>query len=282
MAQTVLTQYVQEPNILQPLIVDELDWVQSNISGLTNSLATGLIGSFTSSKPCIINGIGTYTAVNQVGMRTLISGTTFSYAPAWIYEPNTAQIYYFSGQSSLDASLGENFHINVTYPDPADPVLFSDNVARNVMQLRSLSLDNTASGAAFQYSGLTSLRGDWIFPPLAPGSPNYQNNWIGNLFGGSGPMEYKFNAMSQRVEFQGEAYNSSTTGNSVVMITLPVGFRPPVRRRFAVIGDQLTGGNVAMVELVIESTGDVTANWLASPSGTLIVSFDSVSFSITD
>ena len=272
MNQLVLTQYVNEPNTLQPFTVEQLDWVQSNISGMTQGIVAGLVGNSPfSGSPCIINGLSV-SAMKQY----VTGGDIYYYNPCWIWEPNTAQLYYFVG-GTINDTLGEYFHIQTTFPNPSDPLLFSDGVTQeNVMQLTSLSINNTASGASFSYTGLTSLTGeDWITVG-ASGAPSFQNSW-----GTRSPaVQYKFNVNSQKVEFQGSALNLSTAGSGQVVFTLPSGYRPSKSKEFACFGEDNTN-NPSIIQVQINTSGEVVAVWLNTPSTNLIAWFDNISFSLT-
>lgn len=271
MSQIVLTQYVQEPNILQPLVIDEFDWVQSNISGLTSAIGQGMLGSNFSGSPVVLNGLGLDS------IKVFFAGSDYAYFPFWCYYPPNNEIYYFSGFTVLNPSLGEYFSINTSYPDPADPVLFSDSVARNVMQLNSLVISNSSTNSAFTFSQLVSLRGEWIYPGVGTG-PTLLNSWSA----GSG-LAFKFNNMTQRVEMQGEALNPLTSMTTSDIFVLPPGYRPAQQRAFiAAAWDGVANNTLATI--IITTSGNVHFFWNTSPppAGSLNVWFDQISFTVTD
>jgi hypothetical protein len=274
MNKNVITSYVQEPNILQPLVVDELDWIQSGLSGMTQGIVQGLVGnSAFSGSPCIISGLRVSDMKQYVGGG---GGVDYYYQPCWIWEPNTAELYYFVG-NTINYTLGEYFYIQTTFPDPADPVEFSDGNSYYVMEYKTLNINNTASGASFTYSALTSLTAeDWVTVG-ASGAPSFQNSWQTR----SPAVQFKFNPISQRVYIQGSALNSSTAGSGQVVFTLPIGYRPSQPKEFACFGEDNTT-NPSIIQVQINTSGEVVAVWLNSPSTNLIGWFDNISFSIND
>lgn len=271
MNKKVLTQYVVEPNVLQPFTTEELDWVQANVSGMTQGIVQGLVtNSIFASSPCIINGL------KVSDMKVFVGSGNYLYLPCWIWEPNSAELYRFDG-GDINPTSGEYFHITTTFPDPSDPLIFSDGIGRDVMEYRHLILNNTAAGAAFQYSGLTSLTAeDWITVDTT-GSTVFQNSWETR----TPTVQFQLNPLSQRVYFQGSALNNSTAGNGQTIFTLPVGYRPAVSKQFACFGyDNTNNPSIILVE--VDLNGDVKATWLNTPTNNLISWFDNISFSINN
>ena len=250
MNKRVLTSYVLEPNILQPFTIEQLDWVQANVVELTTNLVKGIIGFSAVTNACIIDGQTKDT------IKTNISGTTYSYSPCYIYEPSTSQIFLFSGATSLDSSLGEYFHISTSFPDPSDPLLFSDGItSQNVMELRSLDINNTSTGALFSFSNLEALRDDWIKIGTTAGAPAFQNSWSSNT-----PALRISKESKGIVHIDGVCYNSTSINN--VVFTLPSGYRPS-----QLIQNNIYSSTDNYAQIQIASNGEVSIVCVAHSPG---------------
>jgi hypothetical protein len=277
MNKIVLTNHESDPQTLQPFTINELNWLQTNVADITGSLTLGLVGTNEIFTPMVVSG-EPLSGTN--GIKTHISGTTYAYAPCWIYEPLLGQAFYFSGVSALDASLGEYFTSSTTFPDPSDPLTFSDGSLSNVLEYNSFVLSNNGGGSLFTFSQLTSLRGDYISVGN-PGAPAYQNGWT-TYSGIPNPPKFKFNNMSQRVELGGYAYNPSTAATNTTIFTLPSGYIPAHVKTLSAISYDGNGFTIGIIQ--IDTSGHVqfvNPNLYEPYSVNLFIYLDSLSFDLS-
>ena len=281
MSDRILTNYVVEPTTLQPFLTGELDFLQDGITGLTTSLAQGLTAAVQysespfSGSPYIISG----QLVNDIKVY-VSAGVIYNYAPCWIYVPSQDEIFYFQG-GIINDTLGECFQIIEDFPNPSDPITFSDGSQHNVMQSRRLTIVNSGGTGTtiFNFSDLQSLRGDWI-EFNSSGAPAFQNGWSAQTISTYTAPAFRFNSMSQEVELRGFAINSSGS-TSTTMAVLPVAYRPKALRIFPAYGFTSTGPIIAYV--LVNQFGAIT---LDITQGTILgttfqVSLDAVKFDLT-
>lgn len=127
MSKRITTFHVSDPTIQQPFTTKSLDFLQDGILEITN----GIIKNLIQRRGLVYSASVPYLVAKGTG----------------IYD----RYYFFNGE--LYRATGVNnlpyAHINTSADAVADPLLFSDNVNRDVHNNRYLTINNTSSGALF-------------------------------------------------------------------------------------------------------------------------------------
>lgn len=129
------TSYVSDPTIQQPLTTKSLDFLQDGILEITN----GIIKNMIQSRGFIYSASVPYLVAYGTG----------------IYD----RYYFFDGE--LYRATGVNnlpyAHINTSADAVADPLLFSDNVNRDVHNNRYLTFNVLPTGALFALADVIDI-----------------------------------------------------------------------------------------------------------------------------
>ncbi|MES2382613.1 MAG: hypothetical protein V4538_16310 [Bacteroidota bacterium] len=188
----IITTDILDPSIQQPFTGKSLDFLQDANKEIHLGLAISLIGnSYDISKAYILNGIVPY-GTNQYTAGFIL----------W-----NEEIYYCPGKTTTTAFANVAiFTITITNDSIADPLVFSDNISRNVHKVRRLILSDGVSGSGtFDLLDAIYINTDWI---ANDSSTSYRRE------GGT-------------VFLSGPAGNVGTSmGNGATSFTLPIGFRP--------------------------------------------------------
>lgn len=128
------TSYVSDPTIQQPFTTKSLDFLQDGILEITN----GIIKSMIQSKGFIYSASVPYLVAKGAG----------------IYD----RYYFFDGELYRAAGFNNLYaHINTFADAVADPLLFSDNINRDVHNNRYLTINSTATGALFAMANVVDI-----------------------------------------------------------------------------------------------------------------------------
>jgi hypothetical protein len=152
-----------------------------------------------------------------------------------------------------------------------DPVLFSDLVSRNILNIRKIKFvdgDNLTAGFIDNFSDIVYVQSDWITVGDA-GAPAFENSWDNDNTSTENSASFK-----KRIDNTVQLRGAIKTGSSnTTVFTLPTGFRPQKLNYFicAVPGDP---ANVAVVS--INSFGTVNIKY----SGGAVFALDSIRFSL--
>lgn len=135
MSKRIKTSYVSDPTIQQPFTVKSLDFLQDGVKEITNGVVKSMIQcagyTYSTSVPYLVAyGTGVYN-----------------------------RYYFFNGELYLAQGSSSNLyaHIDTTPDATADPLLFSDNVNRNVHDNRYLTINATSSGALFTMADVIDI-----------------------------------------------------------------------------------------------------------------------------
>ncbi len=128
----IKTTDVVDPSIQQPLTTKSLDFLQDANKETTLALATAFIGdNYDSTLPYILTGLDIYG--------------THQYHEGYVLYGG--EVYYSAGKSGTTAfSNMPVMTITTTNDSIADPVTFTDGVARNVHNVRRMVLSDAVSG----------------------------------------------------------------------------------------------------------------------------------------
>lgn len=137
----IITTSVVDPSIQQPFTTKSLDFLQKKEQLFADAMARCLATySFDNGDPIVLAGCE----------RTTGSPNTYFYG--YVYWNN--EIFAFDGGNATITTT-DSFKLAVTNDPTADPVTFTDGIARNVHNLRKLvPVDTSVGGTAFLYSAL--------------------------------------------------------------------------------------------------------------------------------
>jgi hypothetical protein len=148
----IITTSVVDPSILQPFTTKSLDFLQSATRETLTAIIAGLNPTgFDTGNPIMIYG----------GTKTLYSGSTcYSYAAGYVYIDG--EICYMPSAILELGAQTDVVTITTTNDATADPVTFSDGVARNVHNVRRLTVSVGASGSGtYDFSEIQTLNPEW-------------------------------------------------------------------------------------------------------------------------
>lgn len=137
----IITTSVVDPSIQQPFTTKSLDFLQNSRQVFADAMAR-CIAPYTYDlvEPIVLSGCE----------RTLGSPNTYFYG--FIYWNN--EIFAFDGGTATITTT-DSFKLAITNDATADPLIFTDGIARNVHNIRKLvPVDTSVGGTAFLYSDL--------------------------------------------------------------------------------------------------------------------------------
>lgn len=135
MSKRINTGYVSDPTIQQPFTTKSLDFIQDGVLEITNGIVKHMIQSY---------------------------GLTYSTSVPYLIAYGTGvynRYYFFNGELYLaqGSSASLYAHIDTTPDGTADPLLFSDNVNRNVHNNRYLTINAISTGALFAMADVINI-----------------------------------------------------------------------------------------------------------------------------
>lgn len=141
MSKIINTSYISSPSIKQPFTGPSLKFLQDG----TKELVNAMVASLTSNVSPNVNPIILYGC-----KKTHLSGSYYQFDPGYFHYQ--AELFYFSGATSISITDRPICTI-VTLHDPvADPLTFTDTVPRNVHNNRIITISNGLTGTGdFDY-----------------------------------------------------------------------------------------------------------------------------------
>lgn len=138
----IITTAVVDPSIQQPFTTKSLDFLQNKDQVFADAIAKCLAPySYDNGDPIVLAGC------ERSG-----TGTPYTYAFGFVYWNN--EIFAFDGGNATITTT-DSFKLAVTNDPTADPLTFTDGIARNVHNIRKLvPVDTSVGGTAFLYSDL--------------------------------------------------------------------------------------------------------------------------------
>jgi hypothetical protein len=184
----------------QPFTSKSLAFLQDATKEGLLGLVTGMIGNaYNSATAYILYGVDAY-GTNQYNDGYILYG---------------GELYYCAGKTTTTAfSNVAVMTITVANDATADPVTFTDNVIKNVHNVRTIVLSDALTGTGtFDLSAAVYLNTSWVAPTLL-------NSWadIGGTY-----QVAQYRIMNGCIELRGVITGGA---NNTVAFTLPVGFRP--------------------------------------------------------
>ena len=236
----IFTNSIVDPNIGQPFTGPSLKFLQNATSEMLEGLVAGLSSvAYTNGSPIALYGM----------QKILISGTTYQFGNGYVFLNNEICIY--SGTSAINISQTPILKVTSVADPIADPLLFSDNVFRNVHMIRRLSLtDGALNSGDANYVDLVFINEDWNVVGTI-GQPAFQNSWANVNSGTTNPASFKMDG--QFLELAGYVY-AGASGTTV--FTLPASHRPSRASWF--VGyryDTPTTGEVCNIN--VNTTGNI-------------------------
>jgi len=231
------TSFAVDPSIQQPFTVKSLDFLQDANKEMVNALCKSMI--------------------RQAGY--IYSGSI----PYRIFASATIRYIFFNDELYFMQPPvgGDNIAVLITIPDPnADPLTFTDNVARNVHNQRILDPQNGSLG-----TGLFDLVNIVDISSTVSGV-TLLNSWT---VSGTAPT---YEVRNNRVFINGGV--SKAGGSSgIIMQLLPA---PSVQRTVTV--NSASGAGYTPNSLIIDTSGNVTL--AANPGVTTGIQFDGCNYSL--
>jgi hypothetical protein len=209
----IITTGVTEPNILQPFTVKSLDFLQNTYAGILNAFAGSMYGNHQSTFYPI--------AFTQSDASANIIPDFYFFGGGL-----NAEIFLAKGADTTGFAgiiMAPDFTWDTTGTTSADPLTYTDGVARNTHRVRQYKIVNgtVLSGGCYQYTDL--VRGwentTFNFGTIAASAP-----WTGTC------SYIRYNHTG-RVELKGLL---STLGGGSMASALPAGFRPTAQKKISV------------------------------------------------
>jgi hypothetical protein len=204
MSKIINTSYVVDPLIRQPFPTSSLDFVQDN----SKLIELAMMQSFAA------NTTGDTIAL-QGCVKTLVSGSTYTFSPGYIGSKSNSEIFYFSG-GTVPIGTAAIMNVSTLYAAPANPVTFTDGVQRNVCENRIITItDGTSGTGSFgDYDNLIFLHETWT----------KVTSFLDSKFNGN-DIYYKKDIFTNRVYLKGVLIQTTDlVGGNV--FTLPITYRP--------------------------------------------------------
>lgn len=142
------TGFVVDPTIQQPFTTKSLDFLQMNSKEMIYAICRNLV---TMSGRTYSPTVPYFIAQNNMGIITS-DGFIFFNDELYVLDENTASLPYLIVDTTADA----------TY----DPLLFTDNVSRNVHNNRRLTFTSTLAGSLFADADVVDIKKPLVVSPL--------------------------------------------------------------------------------------------------------------------
>lgn len=266
------TGYISDPLIQQPFTGPSLDFIQRANIDTIEALVSALSPYY----------YGTGEWIKLVGCIKSFDGTDYNITEGWMCNLNDMKIYYLA---PYFGPLVNTFVLKkLTTQDPtADPLLFTDNVSRNVHNIETIYIDDAASGTGLQdFDSVKPIRGEWMVIG-DPGAQPYLNSWQPNTGSGNPttPLSIKFDYMTGMLSFRGGAYLSGgyPAGYGTDIFRIPLIWRPNFYDRYVPV----LGFGGAETWCIIQTDGYVKVDTgSATPGVDIIANFDGINIPIWD
>lgn len=268
---TINTGYISDPLVQQPFTGPSLDFLQqANLDTIT-ALVSALAPTYF--------GVGTWLKLN--GCVKTFDGTDYNITEGWLVHLTDMKIYYMD---PFTGPLTDTFVLKklTTQDATADPLLFTDNISRNVHNIETVYIQDTTTGSGLiDFDDISKLRSEWYV--VGDNGPAYLNSWQENT--GSGypttPLSFKFDFISGMLSFRGGCYLSGgyPGGYGTDIFRLPTIYRPTIYKRYVPVigfGDAETWCEIGTDGYVVINTGNAT------PGADLIANFDGINIPIYD
>jgi len=245
----IYTGFVSDPSIQQPLTTKSLDFLHGGQSQMVYAICKSIIQNsgrtYSTSVPYL------FSSDSNAGFTS--DGVVFFNGELYVMTENTGGLAY----AIVD-----------TTPDPiADPVTFSDSVARDVHNNRYLTYQASSVGALFAVVDIVSVN-----VPNTTIIPSFSNTWLSSI-----TPRYSKGANGM-VTLDGVVHKTGVinSGNQLI-VTLPSGFRPTSDRAFSVFLNDSPDKKNGIV--YVGSNGEVKIELAQITHSTdTFVSFDGISF----
>jgi hypothetical protein len=234
---------IVDPNIQQPFTGLSLDFLQTGTKQMVFALCWNIIKSkgftYSATVPYYI------AATADAGFTS--DGVVFYGGELYLMTENFAGLQYAVIDTTPDAT--------------ADPLLFTDNISRNVHNNRYLSYSASATGALFDVNNIVNAMVSFM-PAITVGSggsaPSFQNSWAAST-----AVKFRKN-IDGLLSLEGVATKATTSGGTI--FTLPVGYRPSVQKYISCYLVQ--AGAIVTEFLIVDTNGDVSINFAPSATNT--------------
>ena len=202
---------VVDPTIQQPLTTGSMNFLQNNTKLNTQALVSALDPiDMAAGLPIRISGL----------IETPHTGTTRAYSAGYLYDPTNNEIFYYAGATGVTISTAPIISIVTSNIAPYDPLLFTDNVLRNVHDFRTITVaDGTSGSGLWDYSATTAPLGDWspiTTAQYAAGS-GYKN-----AFGIADQGQWRHNKFTGQIQFKGTIQPTVSASTTSIVFYLPV------------------------------------------------------------
>lgn len=247
---------IVDPNIQQPFTGLSLDFLQTGTKQMVFALCWNIVKSkglsYSSTVPYLISSTA------NAGFTS--DGVVFYGGELYIMTENIASLQYAVIDTTPDAT--------------ADPLLFTDNVSRNVHNNRYLTFSASATGALFDFNNIVDATG--LYQPATV---------VGS--GGSAPAFGSGWTATDYVTFRKSGSGLITLGGSAtkatlpdgIIFTLPTGYRPAAYSIFLPVLI-LQGITPVMTQLIIDTSGQVGLPYPAADASTTVY-LNNISFFIS-
>ena len=260
----ILTTSISDPSIGQPLTGKSLEFLQNANKESIAGLCEAMIGyNYSTSVYYVISGLYPY-GTNQ-------------FKEGYVYY--NGELFYSAGKVTTTAfSNIPVLTLTITNDATADPLTFTDNVSRNVHNVRRMVLSDAVSGTGtvdlancvYVYTKWNYVgAGGFVSPFLS--MPSFQNSWANEPSGIYFNLAFKKDSQGF-VSLRGRI-DSGSSGTTV--FTLPAGYRPTFAHVQNIYASDLTH----VASLTVTSGGAVGVSYSA---GTTSVFLDGVRFSTSD
>lgn len=182
----IITSYVVDPSIQQPLTAPSLEFLQNSTKEMILGLSRSIVGdNYSSATTYVLQGLQTYGTNQYTDGYILYSGET----------------YYCLGKTSTTAfSATPVINFSFTDDSVADPLVFSDGIARNVHNVRAMVLTDLPTGTGLiDLTGCTFVQeNEWVsFTPTFKGYDSSDSEVVGGVSGLSSNLGW-YNSDSKR------------------------------------------------------------------------------------
>jgi len=233
----ILVNSIVDPTIGQPFTGPSLDFLQTaNKLALVGVAAGFAQTAFSATTPICLWG----------GQKYFNGGTSYTFNPAWFFIGG--EVIPFLGVTTNIATTPILTIVEAATPGP-DPLVFSDNISRNVHMTRTISIaDGALNSGDANYVDLFFINDTWH---EVTGGVGFQNSWADY----TAAARVAYTRVGERfVSLKGLATQAGALDS--VVFTLPVGYRPIQTQQFVISKINISVPTIYTV--VIATTGTVT------------------------
>jgi hypothetical protein len=205
----IITTSVVDPSIQQPFTTKSLDFLQDNLALFADSIARALAPyEYDNGDPIALSGC------------EVTLGSPNTYFNGFVYWNN--ELFAFDGNTATITTTA-SFKIVVTNDATADPLTFTDGIARNVHNIRKLvAIDTSAGGGAFLYSDLKFVA-KWKKTDYAGGVATATGETTLNTIAASqngSNVVFRFNCYGQITGTGTSTFRFKKNGSTVTTVTI--------------------------------------------------------------